>query len=145
MAIDLPNEVVAAGMIQPVNSRVPPGLTPILSARGLLPFDAATTDNAETFTGGFARFSTGLYGMKWLEGLDVSEGVAWAQSIADYSALTIVPQLPDLVGTSMGDGRSGFVVVVDPNGQLVDPFGGFTFRVTRFTSQPVDLDAVRDA
>jgi hypothetical protein len=137
MAIEFPNTLHAAGLLQPVDPPAP--LAPIVSARGLLAFDPNTTDSPDTFTGGFTRFAEGVYAVKFEDGIDFTEGVCWTNSVALLGSMAIAPQLPELVGDSLGDGRSAQLVFLDNDGKEADAVDGCVFSVTRYATRPLDV------
>lgn len=140
MAIEIPNILHAAGLLQPIDA--PVELTPIISARGLLAFDPDTTDDPETFTGGFARFSVGFYAVKFEEGIDFTEGVCWVSAPDLLGTMAVVPQLPELVGASLGDGRSAQIRFTDTDLKPTDADAGLFFTCTRYATRPLDTSAL---
>lgn len=137
MAIEIPGELMAAGLVDPLATV--PELGPILAGRGWLAVDPNTTTDPATFTGGFARFAVGVYGMKMVDGADISEAVVSVNAPAVFADGAVAPQLPVLVGASLADGRSVAINIEDNTNTAAD--AGYQIRVTRFASEPVDLSA----
>jgi len=133
MAIEIPNILHAAGLLIPLPDE---GVDPIFAVRGLLAFDPGTTFDPETFTGGFTRFGTGVYAVKFEEGIDLTEGVCWANTLGLFGSMAIAPGLPEFLGASLGDGRSAQLVFEDSDNKPTDAFSGVQFAVTRFSSSP---------
>lgn len=139
MAIEIPNNLLAAGMLFPDALE---GFSPVINARGLEAVDPNSSTDPEAFTGGFVEFAPGAYGVKFLEGIDFTEGVCWAQTDqTNFSHMFIAPQLPELVGASLGDGRSAMITVVDSDGK--PPVAEtIQFAVTRYASAPADIATI---
>jgi hypothetical protein len=86
MAIETPNNFLAAGVFNPDPNLVPsppfvPGLTPIESAEGFQPYDPSGTPLDPK--GGFTKLAPGSYVLKLMEGIDPFEGVVFVDPITE--------------------------------------------------------------